>query len=807
MMKALKRCTAILALFLLSQTVFSQQILNLPLKWQKPRWTNTIDTTSNTNKVWIVFSDRNNNPTYESSKSKTVKKTVNYMEQFYVTYNDGTYLHIFKDGIEAEKYKQLGPNKEDYGWIKIDHVLPNQSCYINEEGVSVKAILLNTTASAKGDTRDINLMDFKKVRFYKDPQLTQITDFECGIYQVFYIYKRFPAYAPHKSFLLGKNPKFSAFDTGNIVGWVDANRLTIWNHRVAVIPNAKPEAYKERGAKGVYAKLFGTEESAKKYGQGQSYDEMDAIWTADSCWPQEKFSPYIPRNPVLWNNKEIKDHGGVIKIGIIGDVTSRTTKTAISKTNMAEGLKDYNEKRASSRRVNILFVVDGTRSMAPYFTGVGDAIRESMEQLQGNTNNSFSFAAAVYRDMGDGDDLVFSSTPLSSNYGEVATWLQKQKALSTQDPDIPEAVNYGITEALRRVSLPVKDENNFVILIGDAGNHAERMNDKTNVAQKQVIDMLFDYNCFFAAFQVYTSPDPAYMTFLKDNKAILNALSLKFYNRDSKKFQSSGAIFKPAPGPWSQDNDRRWSLDNAPFPGCVMQAKMNEQIPPKVLTSQVVKTITSMNDSANDHIKTMQEFMESGDFQGKEITNGQLTFLARLDISPQTLQILADKHVQLFYPGYSFPSNKNLKEPVWQNEILCTTDDMYKIVHVLAKLVDNSKNESELRDNFIDAWKGILRPIIGEQNRSEFEEMRLEEVERLAFGGVGTTKLLDHKLKDFRDPTKVSQVDLRVFTREIENSYKILNSIYQGVRKDLKDKYIWESNDNKYYWIPERLFP
>ena len=806
MTKAITRNRIIFVLLFLSCSAFSQQILNLPIKWDKPRWFKTTDTTSNTNKCWIVFSDRDNNPTYDNPRSKVVKKTINYLDQFYVAGREGSYLHIFKDAGGAEILKQLSPGKEDFGWIKIDQLLPNQKCYLNDEEVSMKAILLNTASSAKGSAKEIKEKDFHKVYFYKDPQLTEKSNYECDIYEIFYIYSRYPSFPPYKSLLLGKNPKFAAFEKENIVGWVDYNRLTIWTHRVAVIPNALPDACKDRKEKSTYATLFGTPEAAKKYGQGQPYDEMDAIWSADSCWSQEKFSPYIPRNPVVWNNKEIQDHGGVMKIGIIGDVTSQTTKNIINKTKMAGVQKDYNEKRLLSRHINILFVVDGTKSMSPYFAGVSEAITKSMEILQGNTSNSFSFAAAVYRDMGDGDDLLFASTPLTTSYGEVSSWLQKQKAVSPQDLDIPEAVNYGITEALRRTSLPSKDETNFVILVGDACNHPDRPNDKTNVGQLKVIDMLYEYNCFFSAFQVYTSPAADYSNFLKQNKEILNGISNKFYARDSKKMQGSGMVLQPPPGPWSYDIDRKWSLKNAPFPGCVMQGNINQSVPPTVLTEQVVKTIKSLNDSTNEGVKAMQEFVETGDFEGKQITNGQLTFLARMDISLENLKILADKHVQLYYEGYSYPTNKKLKDQVWQNEILCSTDDMYSIVNVIQKLDDKSTNESELRDGFIEAWKVTLRRMIGDKKMSEIEDISLEDAERMVFGGVGTTKLLDYKLKDFRDPTKVSHTDLRIFLGEIGKKYRLLNSIYQGVGKDA-EKYIWISNESKFYWIPQRLLP
>jgi hypothetical protein len=503
-------------LFLAWQAGYSQQILNQPSKWQRPRWTGSEDTTLNTNKVWIVFSDRINNPTYENSTSKTVKKTVNYMEQFYVTEVQGSYLHIYKDGSEAEKSKQLGPDKEDYGWIKIEQLLPNQSCYMTFVGVDIKAILLNSSSSANRIFTDGPENPFKKGCFYKDPQLTQTSTYESSRDYIFYIYKRFPAYAPHKSFLLGKTRKFSAYDTGNIVGWVDASKVRIWNNRIALLPNTQPEAILERKSLNQHAIAFISSESAQQYGEktAQIKTEM-AIWNADSCWGIDHYSPYSMRFPV------------------------------------------FSEK-------------EGPQT----------------------------------------DSKIFS------------------------------------------IGIPIS----------------------------------FD---------------------------------------------------------------------------------------PKKEPSVVVKS-----------------------------------YLSGLGLSKIEIADLIESNSSLFLTGFTPFKMKGHNYPLWEKQVLLNTDELYRLVHSLAKTCDNSKNESELRANIAGYFSHMGQNTSIEKKQTlEILELTIEEAQNRAMGLSGSSNLLQYKIKDIYDPTKVSILDLVVFTKEIENSYKILNSIYQGVRKDLKDTYIWVSNGNKYYWIPERLFP
>jgi len=117
-------------------------ILSLPLCYQKPHYKKACDTSANTTFSWIVYSDRQNNIALLRKEGKSNGKLINFMDRFYVTERNGNYLHIFKDDIRAYREKALTPNAEDFGWIPLDRVLPSRFCFLNDQNVYMKAILL-----------------------------------------------------------------------------------------------------------------------------------------------------------------------------------------------------------------------------------------------------------------------------------------------------------------------------------------------------------------------------------------------------------------------------------------------------------------------------------------------------------------------------------------------------------------------------------------------------------------------------------------------------------------------------------------
>jgi len=133
----------------------------------------------------------------------------------------------------------------------------------------------------------------------------------------------------------------------------------------------------------------------------------------------------------------------------------------------------------------MVFVIDGTQSMQPFFKGVSDGIIASMKELSLDNKNHFKFSVLIYRDMEDKQD-VYEYFPLrQTHYNSASAWVNARKASSTKDdPDMTEAMYYGIQTAIRRTAPPEK-ETNVLVLVGDAGDNGRGGDGKPVKLQKK----------------------------------------------------------------------------------------------------------------------------------------------------------------------------------------------------------------------------------------------------------------------------------------------------------------------------------
>ena len=217
MAKLTKALFVTIALSLIFWQVQAQQVLQLPIRYQKPHYKKVVDPTQNTSFAWMVFSDCNNNQSFAKKEGKPLGKPIGFMDPFYVTEVDGDYLHVYRDeDSRAYSRKELGPGAIDYGWMKSDQLLLSRYALLNNEEIPMKAILLNTIEAAKGE---ISKEDFDRVKFYKDSKLTELTDYECKIYTIFYIFKAYPEYPlKAKAFLLGTKSRFDPSGRSSVKG-------------------------------------------------------------------------------------------------------------------------------------------------------------------------------------------------------------------------------------------------------------------------------------------------------------------------------------------------------------------------------------------------------------------------------------------------------------------------------------------------------------------------------------------------------------------------------------------------------------
>ena len=278
----------------------AQQILDTPWRWIKPSWSGAVDTLSTTGQTWVVFSDRDENPAYLDAGSNVIKTKVQYMDRFYVSEKEGTWLHIYKDGVEAEKYKTLGPGKEDVGWINIQNLLPNRTCLLSKEKVSMKAMILTPGFSEGADNDKTGGKELRVVQLYQDPASQKKISCRTAKFQIFYVYKHIPELPPYKSFLLGTSPQFREFNNRCIAGWIDARKVMIWNNQLALITNTDSAAVKERKISKNHARVFLSVDAARKYRENISaFNPESVLWEADSCPGRKDVTSYSMRFPVL----------------------------------------------------------------------------------------------------------------------------------------------------------------------------------------------------------------------------------------------------------------------------------------------------------------------------------------------------------------------------------------------------------------------------------------------------------------------------------------------------------------------------
>jgi hypothetical protein len=806
-----KRAFLCCFLLLISSPVFCQfegkKLKSVPYKYQNPHLEGDRDTAVETHFAWIVFSDRDNNITYDNYKPpQAVKLTINFMESFYVLEEKGEFLHIFRDGEFAATEKALSATAVDCGWIEKSRLLLSKRSLLNQQNVSVKAMLLNTIEYAKEEKMEAG--QAQKVKFYKDPGLKILAEYTCDIFSIFYVYKANPSYPEKsKSVLLGMNYRMEGTEVKSIVGWVDTRRLTLWDHRATVLPNTFEDALKERQSKDKRATVFPEKDAAIKYRDNLQFNKNDIlIINLDSFKRQNQYKAYFMRFPVLTNRKTIEMENGIMQIGAIGPVESSSGKC--DQFCWAEIQKIINENKAKARHINIVFIIDGTKSMQPFFTEVSEGIIESMNSLNTDTKNEFKFAAVVYRDKDDGDLLMEPHT-LTKSYMEIASWLRNIKAMDTGDKDAPEAMFYGIKMGLRRIALP-EDQTNYVILVGDAGDHERK--DETTVPAPDVINLLYELNCNFIAFQVHNANTKPYFDFLKQTENIINALAGKYYQRNKVLAEQLGIPVEAPVGPTllSYNIDRKWELKNSPMISFVMQPKAGTSLTQNILKKEVVQAIYNIKDTTDDLMNAIQTLSETGGLNTllKGSGGGLMTYLSRLNIPTDNLKILADEHYQLYYKGFTAYSTKGLTNPLWQYDLLYSRDELNRVVNYI-EMLPNASTITDLRNCFFTAWIEILKSELGGQRKStnELENMGFDEIEELVFGGVGSTDLLNNKLRDIKDPAKIPDKELIIWQNNIDKRLKKLKNILNTTQTTVEIYSFLSSSEERFFWIPQTFLP
>ena len=793
--------------------------------------------TGTTGEYWDVIVKKDDVPCYALSTGTTKIHTLPFLERLFVNGVEGEMLHVYKP---LKEFVLSNNDVEDYGWVKKDDLLLWRHSIVTDirRKIAIKGMVLNKIdfIAKKGKVKIKGDVENDLVPYYSDPALHNKTGDYSQLFNILYIYDTYPpgsTLEESTSVLLGQSDAIVDISSlkNNIKGWVPSNRVTFWENRLAVEPNADGDAVDERKNNKTPVLIFQKEEGEKEAAEyaNMKLKEKNAkhVVYKGRFENRRKIGTWM-RFPIINDNIQNR----MYELGVMGALTTRTGSVlfASSGTDVTEThgpsweiiKRKLDSLMVLARNVNIVFVIDGTRSMGPYFSSLAKTLSGSIREIEANNpKNHIKYGATVYRDAVEGNRLIENS-PLNASKEKLVNFLSSVEAKDIKDNDKPEAVFYGLKNALMS-QFTSNDETNIIILIGDAGDHAQTP--KTKVNPDFLASIISNRKCSMLVYQVHNEGDQTYIDFQNQIKGVLQKAADNMYNLDKKVFEAVGMSYaKPQ---FINKGKNTFVLKNYPPLARVVVSPLGGKIEPSVLSNNIKEIIAYSQGYLEKVIEGYKKIIREGQPKSKEnisktmIVNntmsdtstsrytdsydpGIIQMLRSTGLSDDDLRKLCTEKFQLYTKGLAPKQILGQTYPLFKRNLLLSNTELIQIVNDIHRISEARSND-ERRNAVVDAWIGLLNKYYGNENEADLKKMKIEEIQAKVFGLSSSSENVINKytLQDLMDPAKVSNAELLQYLARMEKKYSRLKKIVDN-KNDPNQFYI---DEKTFYWISEDYLP
>lgn len=796
----MQRIIHLICLFLLSLSAFSQPLGQVsgfstskkPLIYKQP--TGEVapvgaPTLQGVSTYWYVFSDRDENPTYEIPGGKKIYKKIKMGEAFWVIAEKDDYVRIVKvaDGtydVGSGKVTLMAEaNQHDYGWIgKQNLLLWSESLFQN--GFKQKLLAVHTVESLKDPAR---YAAESKIFVYNSPDLKVKNNNTIELMQFLYVYK-----STGNAHLVGVLSSLNRDQGGYLLGWVSSSTLQSWGDRIVLEPNIS-------GGNSLPPYVFKDQESAKAYAQSGTPNLQSSIWSYKKTTVPD---PYWKRLPIL------KREGNLVTTGVVTGVYGESGKEIISADDYDNIRNDYEPKRSST--FNLVFVVEGRKGVGEQ--GIEAAMRvheDAISSLSGSSKTLRSGVVVYY----DKDAPCWATDGINNPEATKASLRSNlvQPVKGGSDADMLA----GLERALSMFGSRKDLATNVIVLIG-AATLGEDLPERTS----RIAKLVADNRVHLLAFQIAGGDDYAYDNFSTQVKDVIT-LSAKMIAKEAEDaFASTGKIKKMQPSLSQTKVYFKYQLDypdNSPVAGYLYFAE----------NSSVVRTAAQLQDGAFTMLKELKEksskALESLDAKvvgiGPRDVEGQAVnaLLGDMIRSFKTekerqafMNLVMSKNFQFFVEGYTPIKPVTSAGNYYDLCLFLTASELSEItVFIKKEIMDKSLDASAqvLRESIVTAYKKIIQDHYGRDRITEMMDKSPSEIMALLTGLPSTSQLLqDYTLRDIEDPSTVSDDQIAKIKEYFIIKYEKLRqlaesgSVDQVVREfKVVDKY--------HYWVPQSIIP
>jgi hypothetical protein len=782
---------------------------------------------------WFVFSNRKGNTVYGDA-NEVISNNTGFLEVF----------NVIKEDYNRVKVKR--PNGEEIGWINKEDLILLDHCERKANMVSKKAMIINTLKKTTEEN--------SQFRFFYDPELTQRNMNEKrSVYEILYVYKE-----TDKALLLGKREDCSvdveSYLKESIIGWIDKKAVTKWDSRGCLLPNYKSDAKAERATRGTQPAILDTNSRYdQKFSLAKGYDSVlltysklqsyaaiyeknPIVWNEeiDKRWPPSKFRlPYLGKHPV---------DADIMKVGVLGDITDEQGRQIQT---LIDNLREWERQNRTKNSLNLVFVIDGTQSMREYFPAVANAISQSHLSISKDPDFSdpdnpnrvtIKCGAVVYRDVSEGPYLV-ETCPLQ-DFTATKNWISSnfQDIKNRNDRDIPEAAFYGLYYAIEDVLVGHAEENNLIIMIGDAGD--SQREDDSYIEMDSLIYGLYKNNCHFIAFQTHwkdpaVNPDnESYTEFCDQMMTICESSARLIQNKiegiRNLDLQGTVSLINVESTPTYNLH----ALDQ-PFLANKVYCNKGSQIDANKLKDLIVDAIRQSSKNVSLVNKFIHEILYSGlsweeilkkyNISPDNVANlgpiattlgyivGELKKIyPREDVTAPggRLEQLLQGKLQLYFEGYTPLKINESKSNLWTFEILTIAQTKKNLERDYMKVINAFKNQGsadQRRQLIYDAFLTLARTYAGDETNYENLSIGILFAKIIDCPGLKFSSkykdCLSKTIRQIKLEQECSNECLDIFYTEIFRSYNnIRNLSYQ--------EYVTTAFGTfSAYYIPVELMP
>ena len=352
----------------------------------------------------------------------------------------------------------------DWGWMKESEILVSPICLRarnKKNPAYMKVVVKNNWRLNKGIIEEI---PFRSGPGDQYPIKGKIT-----IFQIRYAFKS--SKDPRYIFVGDKHQWRSEAPGACLKGWIKRDHCILWESQIGVY-------FDKKNLKREPILIFHEQKHLLDY--LNTGNRKKVIAYEDPAVLQD-LTPDTTRFPILDNTKKM------LRIAFVGDARDLETGESVTREFIDKNRGNINRVKYMTKKVELIFLMDATKSMGPYFEPVATGINNFLDSLSGSQRKRFRFGFAVYRDHDDGDKAFQMICNLGDRDLQSKIIATSKKTFS-KDTDYPEAVFEGIYKAVDQTEW-TPDVTRAIVVIGDHGNHKPP---KTKIGIKDVYGLLKD---------------------------------------------------------------------------------------------------------------------------------------------------------------------------------------------------------------------------------------------------------------------------------------------------------------------------